>query len=227
VTAPAEPGGEEPLVVTPDMLAPDEPPPGSADGRTDFEAGISYLPVATILLFVLNIVVFGWQLQVGALENEESIVRYGALLRERVLLGEWWRLLSATVLHGGIEHLLGNLMALYVIGVGLEHAIGARNTLVVYLACGLGASLASVALNTTPSVGASGAIFGMMGVITVFLWRHRDRFEVRDRRVAGVMAVWAGITVLTGMFTPYIDNAAHVGGLVAGGLIGLRMDPRG
>ena len=156
----------------------------------------------------------------------ETIVRSGALIRARVLDGEWWRLLSATVLHGGVDHLIGNLFALYVLGVGLEHAVAWRGTAMVYVLAGLGGSLVSIGFSTRPSVGASGAIFGMMGALVVFLWEHRDRFAVRDRRVAGVMAVWAGLTLLVGYFTPYVDNAAHLGGLAAGAAIGLRIRPR-
>ena len=57
-------------------------------------------------------------------------------------------------------------------------------------------------------------VHGLMGAITVFLIRHRDHYEVRDKRIGGVLAAWAGYQVLTGLAVPYIDNGAHIGGLL-------------
>lgn len=232
MTGPAGVGrDEEPLVVTPDMLA--APPERPRAGRTarkwrvEFEQGMTYWPPITLALIVLNIGLFAWQVSVGALENEHTIVAFGALLRERVLAGEVWRLLSASVLHGSAGHLAGNLVALYVLGMGVEHAIGGARTALVYLVTALGASLASIALHTTPSVGASGAVFGLMGAITVFLVRHRDHYEVRDKRIGGVIGAWGAFQILIGLGVPYIDNAAHVGGLLVGAAIGGLFRPRG
>lgn len=230
---PAPGGGrdDEPLVVTPDMLAsPSEPPRPRRPAkkwRVEFEQGISYWPLITLALIVLNIGMFVWQLSVGALENEHTIVAFGALQREQVLAGDWWRLLSASVLHGSPDHLLGNMVALYVLGMGLEHGIGGPRTALVYVVTALGASSMSVAISTTPSVGASGAVFGLMGAITVFLIRHRGHYEVRDKRIGGVLAAWAGYQVLIGLATPYVDNGAHVGGLLTGAAIGGFFRPRG
>jgi rhomboid protease GluP len=195
--------------------------------RVDFEQGISYWPPITLALLVLNVGFFAWQVSVGALENEHTLVAFGALLRERVLAGEVWRLLSASVLHGSAGHLAGNVVALYVLGMAVEHALGGSRTALVYLVTALGASLASIAWSTTPSVGASGAAFGFMGAITAFLVRNRDHFEVRDKRIGGVIAAWAAFQVLVGLGTPYVDNAAHVGGLFTGAAIGGLFRPRG
>ncbi|HET8771138.1 MAG TPA: rhomboid family intramembrane serine protease [Gemmatimonadaceae bacterium] len=210
---------EAPLVVTADMLDP-------VDTRVDFEAGMSYFPPITLALIMLNIGMFIWQISVGALDNEHMIVAFGALSRERVLDGEFWRLFSPMVLHGSPGHLFGNCAALYVLGVGLEHALGGTRTASVYLLAGLAGSIASVIAHPGPSVGASGAVFGMMGAVITFLIVQRDRYDVRDKRVAGVLAAWAGYTLLTGMLMPFIDNAAHLGGLAAGALMGMVQAPR-
>ncbi len=91
---------------------------------------------------------------------------------------------------------------------------------------GSGGHMASnVVSHATPSVGASGAIFGMMGAVIVFLVRHRDRYEVQDKRVPLVIAVWAGVTVLIGLGIPFIDNGAHVGGFIAGLVVGSFLEP--
>lgn len=199
--------------------------PDQGARRIDFERGMGYFPVITLAFIVLNIGVFAWQLSVGALQNEHTIIAFGALSRAHVLDGEVWRLASPMFLHGSPSHLFGNMSALYILGVGMEHAIGGARTAMVYVVTGLGASLASIAMHEGPSVGASGAVFGIMGALAVFLWRHRDVYDVRDKRVAGVLAAWAGYTLLTGMFVPFIDNAAHAGGLVAGAALAYTLRP--
>lgn len=201
-----------------------EPEPDPSGGRIDFEAGISYFPVITLALMVLNIGIFAWQLAVGALENEHTIIAFGALSRDRIFDGEFWRLFSPMVLHGSAGHLFGNLSALYILGLGCEHAVGGTRTFGIYLLTGLAASIASVLSHEGPSVGASGAVFGIMGALIVFLVRHRDVYDVRDKRVAVVLACWAGYTLLTGLAMPFIDNAAHLGGLAAGAALGFLLN---
>ncbi|HEU4565513.1 MAG TPA: rhomboid family intramembrane serine protease, partial [Gemmatimonadaceae bacterium] len=123
-------------------------------------------------------------------------------------------------------HLIGNAVALYVLGMACEHAGGAAVMAVVYLASALAGSAASVAMGPGPSVGASGAIFGVLGAVVVLLARNRERFHVRDKRIGGVLAVWAAITLLQGWLTPMVDNAAHLGGLAAGALAALALGDR-
>jgi rhomboid protease GluP len=75
-------------------------------------------------------------------------------------------------------------------------------------------------------VGASGAIFGLMGAVIVVLYRYRSVYEVRDGRIGIVLAAWAAFTILAGLVDPMIDNAAHLGGLVGGMLTGWLVRPR-
>ena len=216
------PPDEQPIRITADMLEV-EPP---LDPRIDFEQGMSYAPPATLLLIIAIGATFAWQLSVGALKDPASIIAAGALVRESVLQGEAWRLLSATLLHGNVEHLIGNAVSLYILGMACEHAYGARSMLMVYLASGLAGSLLSVASGPGPSVGASGAIFGLMGAVLVLFWKHRDELLVRDKRIGFVIAVWALFTIATGLVTPMIDNAGHVGGLLGGMMAAWVMRPR-
>ncbi|HVH38876.1 MAG TPA: rhomboid family intramembrane serine protease [Gemmatimonadaceae bacterium] len=220
MTGPAVPR-EEPALEFDNSMLVGEHEVLTPSGRRDFEAGMSYFPPIVLALLVLNVGMFIWQLSVGALENEHTIVAFGALSRAHVLDGELWRLVSPMVLHGGVEHLLGNCSALYILGMGCEHGVGGARTAAIYLLTGIGASLASVFTNEGPSVGASGAVFGLMGFLIVFLVRRREEFEVRDKRVATVLVVWAAYTLVTGALTPYIDNAAHLGGLAAGAGMGM------
>jgi rhomboid protease GluP len=216
------PAEEKPIRITADMLEP-EPLP---DPRVDFEKGMSYAPAATLLLIVAIGATFMWQISVGALKDQASIIAAGALVREQVMQGEAWRLLSATLLHGNVEHLFGNAVSLYILGMACEHSYGTRSMLLVYLASGIAGSLLSVASGPGPSVGASGAIFGLMGAILVLFWKHHGELHVRDKRIGVVVAVWAIFTIITGFVTPMVDNAGHVGGLLGGMITAWAMRPR-
>lgn len=101
------------------------------------------------------------------------LIAAGALAREEVLGGEYWRLVSAMFLHGGFGHLLGNCLVLYIVGMACEHALGLARTAVVYFASGAAGSLLSLAFREGPSVGASGAIFGVAAAVIVVLYRHQ------------------------------------------------------
>jgi rhomboid protease GluP len=208
---------EEPILITEDMLVAADT---AVSDRVDFEAGMSYAPPVTLLLIGINVAVFIWETAVGALASRESIIAAGALSRDHVLHGEWWRLLTPIFLHGSEDHLIGNCVALYVLGVACEHAVGPMRMLGLYLAAGIGGALASLALSAGPSVGASGAIFGVMAAVAVVLHRHEDRFYLREKRVTLVVGAWALFTVATGLLSPLVDNAAHVGGFLCGAALG-------
>jgi rhomboid protease GluP len=195
-------------------------------GRVDFEDGMTYAPPATLLLIVTLAIVFAWEVAARALASRAAIVGAGALVRQEVLDGQIWRLGSAAFLHGSVEHLIGNCVSLYILGMACEHAVGARRMLTLFAAGALGGSALSVAMAPGPSVGASGAIFGIMGAVVVILHRHRDLFVVRDKRIGGVVAVWAGYTLLLGALQPMIDNGAHLGGLLAGAAAALGVPVR-
>jgi rhomboid protease GluP len=197
-----------------------------ADDRIDFERGISVAPPVTIFLIIANTAVFVMELARGSLLSEQAIIDAGALAREHVIMGEWWRLGSAMFLHGGFEHLFGNCIALYILGMASEHAWGRAQTALIYLAGGLAASLISVVANPGPSVGASGAVFALMGTVLVFFYRYGPYFHVRDKRIGTVLLVWAIYSFGMGIMQPYIDNAAHFGGVIAGAALALAAKPR-
>lgn len=185
-------------------------------GRIDFEDGMTYAPRATLLLIVVMIAVFVWEVATLAFTSKERIIAAGALVRDNVLDGELWRLVSATFLHGGAEHVIGNCISLYILGMACEHAVGARRLLTVFAAGAIGGWAFSLANHGGPSVGASGAIFGIMGAVLVILYQRRDFFVVRDKRIGAVIGAWAAYTLVIGMLQPMIDNWAHFGGLLAG-----------
>lgn len=211
---------EEPLVITSDMLA-DE-----SSGLVDFEQGMGYAPPATLAIIALLFVVFIWQASSGALRSQAAIVDAGALVRSRVLEGEYWRLFSATLLHGGTDHLIGNCLALYVLGMAGEHALGAWRMLVLYLASGLAGSVASVLTGPGPSLGASGAICGLMGGVILILYRYRRVYHVRNKEIGFVLAAWAAYIIFIGAIDPQVDNWAHFGGLLGGAVVALGVQPK-
>ncbi len=214
-------GEETPLELDESMLA--AAPTALRDPRLELETGMSYAPWVSLLLVVVCVAVFGWQIATGALASTKAIIQAGALSRPEVMAGEYWRLLSPIVLHGSVGHLVGNMLALYVLGVALEHAVGRERLFLLFVGSGVAGSVASIAAQPGPSVGASGAIFGMTGALIVLLHRYRDVVHVRDGRVGAVLLAWAAWTLLLGFADPYIDNAAHLGGLVGGAVLALRV----
>lgn len=194
--------------------------------KIDFERGMNVIPPLTILLILTNVVIFGITIVRGSLQSEEAIIAAGALVRDRVLHGEVWRLASSMFLHGGLDHLAGNCIGLYIVGIAAEHAWGLSGAAMIYFGSGLLGAVASVALHPGPSVGASGAIFGLLGGVIVFFWKYGSDFHVRDKRVGNVLLIWAAYSLGTAYFAPLIDNAAHMGGILGGGIVGLLITPR-
>ena len=219
---------DDAVVITYDMCeVPGDAGAARADGRTDFERGMSYFPRLTLVLVVILVVVFGWQLATGALASEEAIVAAGALHRARVLEhGEVWRLLTATFLHGSVDHLIGNCLVLWIVGMACEHAVGRTRTGLIYFAAALGGSLLSLAMSPGPSVGASGAVFGLSAAVVAFLYKYQRLFFLRDKRIGFVLGLWSLWQLGIGFLTPLVDNAAHLGGLLAGAALVLLMRPR-
>lgn len=145
---------------------------------------------------------------------------YGPLTRG----GQWWRLLTCTFLHGGVMHLLGNMFGLLVAGTVLEPLLGRTRYTLVYIGTGLLASLASIWwYDATVSVGASGAIFGLYGVLVAFFITKVFPRELFASFGIGI-AVFVGINLVMGL-AGGIDNAAHIGGLLSGLLAGVALTP--
>src|SRR5437762_13687385 len=102
------------------MLAP------GTDSRVDFERGMRTAPPLILLLIAANVALFAWELAAEALASSESIVEAGAVVRDRVLAGEGWSLESATFLHAGWDHLLGNRLELHVVGMACAASSGSH-----------------------------------------------------------------------------------------------------
>lgn len=174
-------------------------------------------PVTTLLLIAIAIG-YGLQLLTGV-ENG-PLIQLGANYGPAIRAGEYWRLVTSMFLHGGLLHLGLNAWALFQIGALFELLVGSSWMLLVYFATGIAGSLASAEFSRVPSVGASGAIFGLLGALIAFLLRRRGALTPQGKSILMQLVFWAVINVFFGFSTPGIDNSAHLGGCAAGFLLG-------
>ncbi|MGH2787017.1 MAG: rhomboid family intramembrane serine protease [Actinomycetota bacterium] len=174
-----------------------------------------------VTLLVINVAVFILQ------ELQGEITLRFALRPTEVADGEWWRLLTPLVLHADAWHLAFNCLALYIYGPYVEQAFGHGRFVALYLLSGFFASAVSYALGPVNklAVGASGAIFGLIGILVVYAYQRRSSTFIRGFLQNLLLII--GINLLIGFTYPFIDNYAHVGGLVAGLALGYGFDQQG
>lgn len=169
---------------------------------------------------IIGIVVFGYLMQI--LVGRE-VVQTLALSPSHIDAGEWWRLFTPILVHGGVLHLGLNMYILFIYGPNVEQAFGTVRFVVIFLLSALMGSAFSYAFPPeTASVGASGAIFGVVGILVVYLYRRRrTSFMAQYLRGMGLFIV---ANLVFGFLFPGIDNFAHIGGLAGGVLLGLGFD---
>ncbi len=171
---------------------------------------------------------FAWWGVLVSRRGPRILARCGAMRSSDVDDGEFWRLVSAAFLHVDGLHLLVNTSSLFIVGRVVEAVYGPVRFFNVFLLSAMFGSWMSWSLgHTEESVGASGGVFGLLGVIVVFGWRHRselpdDLGRLFRRRVA---AVAVGNLAL-GIPLAFIDNYAHVGGLLTGIILGMLLENR-
>ena len=150
-------------------------------------------------------------------------IRYGANNGAATTDGEWWRLLTSMFMHFGIVHLLLNMWALFKTGPLVERLQGRALYAVTYLASGLGGALLSIGWHgdKTWSAGASGAIFGVYGILLGHILREKESVpRAVFQPLMKSTLTFAGYNLLYGMIHPEIDNAAHIGGFATGLALG-------
>lgn len=186
-----------------------------------------YLLAANVAVFVAMIVygyfAFG---TINGSQDSRVLTVFGAKINPLIASGEIWRLFTATFLHIGVIHLLFNLYALNALGPLVESYFGHLRFIAIYVIAGLFGSLASYAFSPVPSAGASGAIFGLAGAITVYFLKYRENFGARGRAILNNMLLVIGINLVFGLSQPGIDNWGHMGGLVGGALATAGLLPR-
>lgn len=172
-------------------------------------------PWMTYTLLGITVVIFLLQTASQYLLGGDLLAYYGMKVNDFILQGQLWRFITPVFLHGSMLHIGFNMYALYVFGPQLESLYGHWKFLWLYLVSNFGGVVLSFLLTDNASLGASTAIFGLLGANAVFVYQNRRLFGNAADRSLRSMVMVAVVNLLIGM-SPRIDNWGHVGGLLAG-----------
>lgn len=179
---------------------------------------VAYVLLAvTIGVFLLQMATADPRLVVGNVACGDMAACFGMKVNELILAGQWWRFITPVFLHASLLHIGFNMYALYILGPELERHFGHIPFLVLYLLGGFSGVVLSFLLTASPSLGASTAIFGLLGAQGVFVYRNQKLFGRRAQAMLRSILNIAVINLLIGL-SPGIDNWGHVGGLLGGSL---------
>ena len=186
-------------------------------------------PIVTRVLIGVNVAVYLLMVATGISWIEPSqwdLIRFGADFGPLTLTGQWWRLITNMFVHIGLIHLALNMWCLWYLGDLAERFMGRKAFTFLYFASGIAASLGSEAWDPARvSAGASGAIFGAVGGLVSYLYLKKAPIDLRfAKERLKSLSIFIGVNLIWGLQSG-IDNAAHVGGLVGGLLIGAVMPP--
>jgi membrane associated rhomboid family serine protease len=176
------------------------------------------VPRVTYALIAINVLAFlteQGQFTLFGSTIHGKVINEGVLYRGGIAEQEYWRLISSGFLHENLIHIGFNMYLLYLLGMMLEPAIGSLRFFVVYLTSLLAGSFGALFATAAPSLGASGAIFGLMGAAVVEL--RARRLSVMESDIAGLIV----INLILSFSLANISVGAHVGGLIGGALAGL------
>ena len=203
----------------------------------------------TYLLLAVNVAVYLWMVVRGAGvwdPSPNALIHYGANVTANVLKGEWYRLLTATFVHIGLLHIATNMWCLWNLGILGEPLIGPFGMVAVYFITGIAGNLLDMATNVglylltrdhlaleQVGAGASGAVFGIAGILIVLLSNRKLPFPWRElERLRSSVIKFALINLVIGLSTMFIhvgvriDNSAHIGGFLSGLALGVPLVPR-
>ena len=175
-------------------------------------------PFITAIFVIINVAVYLILEILGDTNDAAFMVEKGAIWPPYIMEGQYWRLLTATFMHFGFEHILNNMLILVCAGVILEDALGHIKYLLFYVISGLGGSILSYLQmcysgDYAVSAGASGAIFGIIGGLLWIVIRHKGRYETLTGKGLLFMIV---ISLYYGVRSGDVDNWGHLGGLLMG-----------
>lgn len=172
-------------------------------------------PIVTYVMLGLTIVVFLLQLITQYIFRQDLAAALGMKVNESIINGELWRLITPILLHGSILHIGFNMYALFALGPSLESYYGHGRYLALYLLSGFAGNVISFLFSGNPSLGASTAVFGLIGAEAIFLYRNRGILGGMAQRALSNVVFIIVINLMLGM-SPGIDNWGHVGGLLGG-----------
>lgn len=187
-------------------------------------------PFVTWALLAAIALIWGAVELSGGSNDSATLIAFGAMQAGAIAAGDYWRLLTAMFLHSGVLHIGLNCVGLFILGTQAEKVYGHVRFTAIYLLSGLGASALSYALNlsrmeNSVGVGASGAVFGLLGALAAFFLVNRDKLGKMGRNSLTSILILAGVNLAFGLMIPGIDNYAHIGGFAAGAMLGLAFAP--
>jgi membrane associated rhomboid family serine protease len=193
-------------------------------GQTGLPVPLTYLIIAATVIVSLT----------ASTPDGQALLQALWLDKAAVAAGEWWRLVTVTLVHAPLDvnplHLVFNMYALYLVGPIVERIYGWKLFGLMYVLCAMAGSVGSFLFGgLVPSVGASGAIFGLFGIVLAATRIHDPILDRRGRALVGQIGTLIVINLVFGLSTTAvggnIDNAAHVGGLLAGLWLGFVLVP--
>lgn len=171
---------------------------------------VTYIIIAVNILIYAVITVLEYVFHVN---QTFLLIKFGAKVNVLIDAGQIWRLVSCMFLHSGIAHLLCNCYAIYVYGPIVERLYGRLRFVLIYFISGISGSVLSYAFSSSASVGASGAIFGLIGCMLYFRERYPDIFK----KIFGKsLFIVLGMNLMLGFIQQDIDNFGHIGGFLGG-----------
>jgi rhomboid protease GluP len=173
-------------------------------------------PYVTYSIIAITVLFYILQLLSEYLFGSDIPVIYGARINEAILAGEWWRFLTPALLHGSLPHIAFNMYALLSFGSSLERFFGHGRFFLLYVLGAFAGNVASFLFSPGYSVGASTAIFGLLGAEAIFLIQNRKVFPGQFRSAIGNIIFIAAINLFIIGSLPGIDNWGHIGGLIGG-----------
>ena len=177
----------------------------------------------TKAFLAINIVIFLLMVFAGGSTNQTTLMAFGVKSNAEIAQGQWWRFVTPIFIHIGLLHLLFNSYALWIVGPQVEKLYGSASFVILYVLTGIAGVAGSYFYHPySISAGASGAIFGLFGVLLVFGIRYRHTIPPDFKRAVGtgILPVIV-INLIIGFTIPAIDNSAHIGGLLAGAVLAL------
>jgi rhomboid protease GluP len=233
----------------PEYAPPEAYSPAQARRRREYSVWDPRSAPGTYLLLGINIAVYLWMCLHGVDPrdpSERALLHYGANDTWLVLHGQWYRLLAATFVHVGLLHIATNMWCLWNLGILGEPLIGPYGMVAVYMITGIAGNLLSMASDVAVFIvrhdprglfgvgaGASGAVFGIAGILIVLLSNRRLPFPwVELQRLRSSVIKFAAINLVIGLSTMFvnvgirIDNGAHIGGFLSGLALGVPLIPR-
>jgi len=171
--------------------------------------------LVSLILMALNVLIYGLTaVASGGLDIHVLVlIDFGAKVNELIVAGEYYRLLTSAFLHGDFTHILFNMYALFALGRIAEEALGHKKFLLVYMVSALGGGIMSFFFTPQVSVGASGAVFGLLGAVLIMAFFGHAKV---DKRMFPRISLVLFLNLFSGFSSSSIDNFGHIGGLLAG-----------